>query len=458
MILSLEINKIINGDCVEVMKPFPENSIDCIVTDPPYGLSFMGKSWDKALPPKQAFIEMCRILKPGALAFVMSSPRQDLMWRMAQLLEESGFSLKQSFISWIYKTGFPKALDISKAIDDKLGVERKVIGESTNKIQLENLGQAGYKEKWNVTIPTSELAKKYEDYKTVSGLKPALEVIFMIQKPLSEKTIVDNVLKWGTGAINVGACRIPFEPEGIEQHNTQAKSGLGKNVFGQYKNDIIDNSELLRYNTQGRFPANVIVSDDALNDGKPQNKGHTPKISMTNTLYKGGFKPIEKEEEYFNDSGSASRYFDLDAWAEHHGLLQISKAPTNERDSGIEGEESIPKSNFNLNNGEKDERFDGAKSNPRINVHPTVKPVMLMAYLIQLGCPPDGIVLDPFVGSGTTCVAAKILGKNYIGIELDKEYFTLSLKRVGASITLSKKIEKSVYINKLADYYNTQSL
>lgn len=112
--LSLEINKIINGDCVEVMKNFPENSIDCIVTDPPYGLSFMGKSWDKALPPKLAFIEMCRVLKPGALAFVMSSPRQDLMWRMAQLLEESGFSLKQSFISWIYNTGFPKAHDLKK--------------------------------------------------------------------------------------------------------------------------------------------------------------------------------------------------------------------------------------------------------------------------------------------------------------------------------------------------------
>ena len=115
----MPLNQIIHGDCIEVLQGFPENSVDLVVTDPPYGLGFMGKEWDKALPPKEAFMEMYRVLKPGALAFVMSSPRQDLLWRMCALLEGVGFELSQSFISWIYKTGFPKAYDVSKGIDKK---------------------------------------------------------------------------------------------------------------------------------------------------------------------------------------------------------------------------------------------------------------------------------------------------------------------------------------------------
>lgn len=117
---NLPLNQIVYGDCIEVMETFPDNSIDCIVTDPPYGIGFMGKDWDKALPDKEAFQQMFRVLKAGGLAFVMSSPRQDVLWRMLAMLEECGFILKQSFVSWIYKTGFPKAYDVSKGIDKKL--------------------------------------------------------------------------------------------------------------------------------------------------------------------------------------------------------------------------------------------------------------------------------------------------------------------------------------------------
>ncbi len=137
----LPLNQILCGDCVKVLKDFPENSIDLVVTDPPYGLSFMGKDWDKTLPPKEAFMEMNRVLKPGALAFVMSSPRQDLMARMIMLLEDAGFETGLSFIDWIYKTGFPKALDISKGIDRKLGKKRKQIGIELNP-EYHNMAQA----------------------------------------------------------------------------------------------------------------------------------------------------------------------------------------------------------------------------------------------------------------------------------------------------------------------------
>jgi len=117
--MELPVNKIVCGNCIEVMASFPDESVDCVVTDPQYGIGFMGKEWDKALPPKEAFEQMFRVLKPGALAFVMSSPRQDVLWRMLRMVEEAGFNLAQSFISWIYKSGFPKAYDVSKGIDKR---------------------------------------------------------------------------------------------------------------------------------------------------------------------------------------------------------------------------------------------------------------------------------------------------------------------------------------------------
>lgn len=463
--MSLPLNQVIQGNCINVLKTFPENSIDEIVTDPPYGLNFMGKAWDKALPPKQAFIEMCRVLKPGALAFVMSSPRQDLMWRMAQLLEESGFDLGQSFISWVYASGFPKAMDVSLGIDIKIIREdfektnnrkptreemkkllqdkREVVGKGNgtswnyqNKINVEQDFRPNdyYEDKdgdFNITAPSSNEAKQWQGWKAVSGLKPALEVIFMVQKPLSEKTIVDNVLKWGTGAMNVDGCRIPYKQDEEIQTTWKGASNTGETDYGKYdKGDGFESGA----SEKGRFPANLLVSDDVLNDGKiTKSNGHfNSKVNMKgHTLYEGGFGDFEQEDRKLMDIGSNSRYFDLDAWAQHHGILKVPKASTSERDVGLENEENqIPKSKFNLNNGSLDERFDGGKITPRANIHPTVKPIKLMAYLVELGCPYKGIVLDPFVGSGTTCIAAKQLSRNYIGIELSPEYAEMARKRI----------------------------
>jgi len=390
------------------MKSFPTNSIDCVVTDPPYGIGFMGKDWDKALPPKEAFQEMIRVLKPGALAFIMSSPRQDVLWRMLAMLEGVGFVLRQSFLSWIYKTGFPKAYDVAKGIEgrEKLGTANwskwdKLEGEGELRDRLgyhksqaeQDYRPKDYTEKRRLAKVrlTSPLAKKWQGWKSIAGLKPALECILMVYKPLSEKTIVDNVLRWGTGAINVDATRIPCE----------------RDLSKDYKS-IDSVCSPPKGITRGRFPANLLVSDKALDTGK---------ITKGSPLYwkrgkadqfQGIFGKRRGQEVMYGygDAGDQSRYFDLDAWAEHYGFFDVPKAGRKERNKGLQS-------------------LLGGR-----NIHPTIKPIKLMAYLIELGCPPNGIVLDPFVGSGTTCIAAKMLGRKWIGIEINPNYVAIAKKRL----------------------------
>lgn len=618
----LPLNQILCGDCVEILKGFPENSIDLVVTDPPYGLGFMGKEWDRALPPREAFEQVKRVLKPGALAFIMSSPRQDLLWRMCAMLDSVGFEMKQSFINWVYKTGFPKAYDvqsnitknkdkyIKKGIDNynswediKFSTNSKTVniveksflkslietGANTNKkntvaenvshylsqkksnvyvnavekrlnevhptlegniffvvenadmnilplnssvktvvLNLQDLDQMliaklvfvpvnaqtyftqktqeliikaeeaqktehGEKPSWNETtinaliveaisdfkhtisnqlkntlnldmtfqtglpfvinviitksikacltsVMENILEKKLKDesknwdgWKSQTGLKPAFEPILMVNKPFSEKTIVDNVLKWGTGAINIDATRIPLKDSNeIGLRTTGGFNSGGNSIcYGDskgVKNTVYD---------QGRFPANLIVSDGALDTGelsksgdlKPHHNLSKDENGYAKTNVYGKYTRIEYN--FNGDLGDQSRYFDLDAWAEHHGILDVPKPDTSERDYGLRGVKTEPKSKFNKSDG-KTERFDGAISIPRRNTHPTVKPIQLMAYLIELGCPKDGIVLDPFVGSGTTCIAAKKLCRRYIGIEIDKKYHALAEARIAA--------------------------
>ena len=266
-------NKLYLGDCIQVLKSFTENSIDCVVSDPPYGIAFMGKEWDKVLPSKEAFEQMFRVLKPGALAFIMSSPRQDVLWRMLRMLEECGFELRQSFISWIYKTGFPKAMDVGKGIDKKFNVKRKQIKVDASKVRnpksikgghgieggdrpwLKEAIIKGYHEK-DSDIPITELAKQWDGWKSITGLKPALECILMVNKPMSESTIVDNVLKHGTGAMNVDACRIPCN-DLPEKWKGNTPSGSGRYAWNltKNKNEYVGGS-----NSKGRFPANLLCS------------------------------------------------------------------------------------------------------------------------------------------------------------------------------------------------------
>jgi len=517
--VSLPLNQVVLGDCVEVMAGWPENSIDTIVTDPPYGLRFMGKEWDKALPPVEAFEQMIRVLKPGGLAFVMSSPRQDLMWRMCALLEGVGFEMRQSFLSWIYKTGFPKAYDVSKGIDtrnkrtaqdyrdlgefiknrrielglvqkdiskhfpsktggltgvvsnwengscipndeqwdiikdilkikenpydkliERVEADREVIGYD-GRTANNSIFNLGIQEKWALTKPNLPEAKQWDGWKSQTGLKPALEPILMVNKPFSESTIVDNVLRWGTGAINVDACRIPIE----KGDNSAHYGGLHETPAG-YSGGFSEG-----YRTkekEGRFPANLLVSDGALDTGEITKSGdlkphHNLSQDGEGYMKRNVYGKLKRQTETYNgDSGDQSRYFDLDAWAQHHGFLDVPKPSKAERDFGLTSQPlRVPKSKFNLNDGSKDMRFDGVIPTPRRNIHPTCKPVKLMAYLIELGCPPGGIVLDPFVGSGTTCIAAKRLRRQWIGIEIDPEYAAIAEARINIKGPLDQFME-----------------
>jgi len=488
--VSLPLNQVIVGDCVEIMTTWPENSVDCIVTDPPYGIDFMGKEWDKVLPPREAFIQMIRVLKPGALAFVMSSPRQDVLWRMLALLEGVGFELRQSHISWIYKSGFPKAFDVS------LGIDRKVIreefkaeyGRYPTKEELKDLmkekrktigyyqipsdsdaGNAGksysdmpidgyvYQDphrdtrKASITEPYSPDAKKWSGWKSQTGLKPAVEMVLIANKPRSEPTIVDNVLRWGTGAINVDASRIPFQNESdkeLSKHNWKPESDYSANeTIYEYGSKKLSTHQ----SQKGRFPANLIISDGALDTGETTKSGkielHHKMGDKNGYLYNYGIYGNRKAipQSSPGDEGSPFRFFDLDAWGRHHGFLDVAKPSRAERDMGLWTQPlSVPKSKFNLSDGSKDMRFDGVIPTPRRNVHPTCKPVKLMAFLITLGCPPKGIIVDPFLGSGTTCIAAKKLRRKWIGIEIDAEYAEIAEARINIKGPLDQYLEAEI--------------
>jgi len=448
--VELPLNQVILGDCTEVMADWPDDSVDCIVTDPPYGISFMGKEWDKALPPSAAFEQMIRVLKPGALAFVMSSPRQDVLWRMLAMLEGVGFHLRQSFISWIFKTGFPKALDVSKGIDRKLGLERSKVTKFAENFRGGKLhAKDSSKRSW-IEVQSddaiSELASKWEGWKSQTGLKPAAECVLMVNKPRSEKTIVDNVMKHGVGAINVDACRIPFknkEDSDYVEGKHDSVEGIPRTGGNVYQWKEYQGERTNGYTPKGRFPANLLISDGSLDTGKTtKSEGGKTVRGKQDKVGKWGFQDFNMQG--YGDIGDQSRYFDLDAWAKHHGFLDVAKPSKAERDLGLTTQPlMVPKSKFNLSDGSKDMRFDGVIPNKRRNVHPTVKPVKLMAYLIELGCPKDGVVVDPFVGSGTTCIAAKQLRRKWIGIEIKPEYADIARARIEIKGPLDKYIKPS---------------
>ena len=377
------------GNSLEVLKGFATDSIDSVVTDPPYGLSFMGKKWDYDVPSVELWKEVLRVLKPGGHLLSFSSART--YHRMTVNVEDAGFEIRDQ-IMWVYGSGFPKSHNIGKAYDKKMGNDRDVVGDNPN--TRPNSHQSS-NETWEKGFGGSDKITKgtspYEGWGT--ALKPAHEPIVLARKPLSEKTIVDNVIKHGTGGINVDKSRIPFDKNNTDPATNplyRQENGYKTNKGGEVgKGSITWTSGKNGVQPEGRFPANFIHDgSDELLDLFPNNWSDT------------------------------ARFF---------YCAKVSKA---ERNAGLEDKEKVKVYQNDYVDDTKVAGKFGHTRTPAQNYHPTVKPIKLMSYLVNLVTPVDGIVLDPFMGSGSTGMAAKQEGFHFVGIDLDEEYVKISQARI----------------------------
>jgi site-specific DNA-methyltransferase (adenine-specific) len=375
-----------HGDCIEVMRGMADGSVDSIVTDPPYELGFMGKSWDSTgiAYSVELWTEALRVLKPGGHLLAFSGSRT--YHRMACAIEDAGFQIRDQ-IMWLYGSGFPKSLDVAKAIDKMAGVEFEA--KPASGVGFMNSSDDGYNTTLNQLVQTGEStdeATKWKGWGT--ALKPAHEPIVLARKPFAG-TVANNVMQHGTGALNIDGSRVG---------TTDSFGGEAKGTSGfaaGYEND-----GWVAGSTQGRWPANVIHDgSDEVVDGFP-------------------------------DNGSAARFF---------YCAKANKRDRNEGLDGFAGKEIGGKGNGLARTCATcgASVLDGCQcpdrtfTNPtRANHHPTVKPVDLMRYLVKLITPPGGVVLDPFMGSGSTGKGAVIEGFNFVGIEQDADYLDIARARI----------------------------
>ncbi len=470
------IDRIYHNSEMSQMSTMPDNFIDCIVTDPPYGISFMGKAWDKALPSVDVWKECLRVLKPGAFAFIMSIPRQDCLSRMIVNLEDAGFMVNFSPILWAYATGFPKAANLSKLADKRAGVAREVVGKKEGtyadiKRDTET-GQDGLhggvakdrqRVEVNITAPATPEAKALEGAYAGFQAKPCYEVVLVVMKPCTEKTYLDQALSNGHGCTHLDAGRIPYESDkdkgaveakcNFTENSKSIGFGTDETVYGEGSIPLEQARECVK--SAGRYAPNLLVSDDALNDGKITKSGVTIQPVFESKNVKG-FQPNPKAIPGYNqhaDSGSFSRYFSLDAWAEKNlpdsvnrtfPFLIVPKASKKEKNAGLD--ELEDKQMYKCDNsGESLEIFgttDGGRK-PRKNAHPTVKPIKLMSYLIAIGSRPGDVVYDPYMGSGTTGISCALSGRHYIGTEIDGEMVDIGERRIKWHVEQAKKEEEA---------------
>ena len=430
--------KIIHGDCLEELKRLEDNSVDAVITDPPYGLSntkpqqvadvlkawvtgdtvsvpakrggFMGKDWDSFVPPPAVWEECMRVLKPGGHMAVFAGARtQDLMGLSIRL---AGFEIRDT-LGWIHSQGFPKGQDLGKIIDKKLGAERTEVAGRGWHIRTGGgsgvtIGHFAEKyEKGDATVgrevfaPATSEAKRWTGWN--SQLKPAIEPIILARKPL-DGTVANNVLAHGVGGLNIDACRVGTQVSGTRTN------GSANDIYGDLSYTA---GETWEPSAAGRFPANVLLDEHAAKEMDKQS-GWSPSNARKRKKPKG--KKGDPSEFLgtlkgtgagyeVSDSGGASRFFPV--------FKYQAKAPKKERPVI--------------------EREDGTKIQ-----HPTVKPVALMEWLVELIAPPGGVVLDPFAGSGTTLQAALNKGFTPIGIEQDADYIKLIEKRLEGTCTTHK--------------------
>jgi len=420
------VDTIICGDCLEEMKKLPDRSIDAIVTDPPYELAFMGKKWDASGIAYNVDMwgECLRVLKPGGHLLAFGGSRT--YHRMACAIEDSSFEIRDS-IHWVYGSGFPKSLDISKALDKAANAKREVISvakRSNAKGSITNYSNWERPEEYDITAPATPAAKQWSGWG--SALKPAHEPIVLARKPLDGCTIAENVLRWGCGGLNIDATRISTtesteRPNGIGMEHAYIKENVGGG------------------SANGRFPSNLI------HDGSPDVLAEFAKAGTTKSgamkkevpAYEGesttGFlRGRSGPSNQHGDSGSVARFFQACPFTEEDipAFTYHAKASRAERDNGLGGLPLGPppaSARSNPAPGRKN-----ALGEPRHNHHPTVKPLALMQYLCKLITPPGGLILDPFGGSGTTGIAAIKEGFHYILIEQQEEYCEIARKRVAA--------------------------
>ena len=373
-----------HGNCLDILRTMPDCSIDAVVTDPPYGLSFMGKRWDYDVPSTEIWAECLRVLKPGGYLLAFAGTRTQ--HRMAVRIEDAGFEIRD-MLAWMYGSGFPKSHNVSIAIDKAAGAKREVVGQwkptgtarpskGKSHSAAKTTADCGYDPDINavidITSPATDAAKQWQGWGT--ALKPAMEPITMARKPF-KATVAQNVQEWGTGAINIDACRIETDNNlnggGYSGGTPKTMfSGLGRLQPDQY------------IQPEGRWPANV------MHDGSA---------------------------EILQGMGEAARFF------------YTPKACKDDRDDGCDAIEA--RVTRCMENPDTRDRPTPMKS----NFHPTVKPTDLMRYLCRMVTPTGGIVLDPFTGSGSTGRGAVLEGFRFIGCEMDADYIEIAKARILAA-------------------------
>ena len=385
--------KILTGDCKDVMARATENSVDAIVTDPPYGLAFMGKEWDHGVPGVPFWTEALRVIKPGGHLVAFGGTRT--YHRLACAIEDAGFEVRDCLM-WLYGTGFPKSLDVGKAIDKAAGAERE--STRTRTVAADRWTGPGRKalaagiSSYDIpeTTPATDAAKQWDGWGT--ALKPAWEPIILARKPLTG-TVAANVLEHGTGALNVDGCRVEAGAGDYDHPGNLKKTRMARNSYAAAEQGA-EKVTQAPPNPAGRWPANLVLDFEAgeMLDAQSGDTSSTRIGNPRNPV--AGFERCPsnlkigngRETHDFRDSGGASRFF------------YCAKASKSERGEG--------------------------------NTHPTVKPLSLMRWLCRLITPPGGVILDPFMGSGSTGVAAIAEGFDFIGIEQNPEYAEIARKRM----------------------------
>ena len=477
---------IYNDDALIKLKEIKSNSVDSLVTDPPYGIAFMGKDWDKALPNIKIWEQCFRVMKSGSFGFIMTISRADIMSKLILQLEKVGFVTKFSPIYWTYASGFPKAMNMSKAIDKRLGLEQDIIGyrnphldggirkqTSPAQFNFENprLGKKDLKDGMiEITSPKSKQAKELDGSYAGYSPKPAVEIIIVVMKPLSEKSYIEQAMKNQKGITWLDNVRIPTKE--IIKHIGGGKKVShfpGDHKHGKWEKDTSIRIDYQTHN-KGRFHANLLISDNILDTGKKTKSRKFKEKRETGVQGTGNsltFYHEKGETRGVDDEGDFSRYFDMDAWfyqninlkdlpqdaQQTFPFLIIPKPSQSEKNAGLDGEPKQPpvlgfrptlKSNpENWKNLIQETPYGGAnRAGKRINNHATVKPVKLMSYLITLGSRKGDVILDPFLGSGTTVIAAILTSRKYIGMEINKEYFDIAIQRLKFHEKKQKKVNQ----------------